>query len=80
MGAAGCGGTPFLVGYTVIMSDTYIVAEGFIVAGKTSGMSVSPDEVDNIGVLVDCGRVIVERVESSVTILSEPNTYPLKGA
>ena len=69
-----------MVGYTVIMSDTYIVAEGFIVAGKTSGMSVGPDEVDNIGVLVDCGRVIVERVESSVTILSEPNTYPLKGA
>jgi len=61
------------------MTKTYIIADGFIVAGKTSGMSVDPAEVDDIGVLVACGRVIVERVESSVTMKADQKTDSLKG-
>ena len=42
----------------------YIVAPGFIVAGKTDGQEVKASDVDRLDVLIESGRVIVKGAES----------------
>ena len=51
----------------------YIVAPGFIVAGKTDGQEVKASDVDRLDVLIESGRVIVKGAESSATIEPQPD-------
>ena len=51
----------------------YIVAPGFIVAGKTEGAEVKASDVDRLDVLIESGRVIVKAPESSSTMKSQPD-------
>ena len=50
----------------------YIVAPGFIVAGKTEGQEVKASDVDRLDVLIQSGRVIVKAPESSSTMKAQP--------
>ena len=51
----------------------YIVAPGFIVAGKNEGQEVKASDVDRLDVLIESGRVIVKGAESSSTMKSQPD-------
>lgn len=51
----------------------YIVAPGFIVAGKTEGQEVKASDVDRLDVLIESGRVIVKGAESSSTMKAQPD-------
>ncbi len=51
----------------------YIVAPGFIVAGKTEGQEVKASDLDRLDVLIESGRVIVKGAESSSTMKSQPD-------
>jgi hypothetical protein len=51
----------------------FIVARGFIVAGKTEGEEVKVSEVDRLDVLIESGRVIVKGLESSSTMKAQPD-------
>ena len=51
----------------------YIVAPGFIVAGKNEGQEVKAADVDRLVVLIESGRVIVKGAESSSTMKSQPD-------
>ena len=51
----------------------YIVASGFIVAGKTEGQEVKASDVDRMDVLIESGRVIVKGAESSATMKAQPD-------
>ncbi len=51
----------------------YIVAPGFIVAGKNEGQEVKAADVDRLDVLIESGRVIVKGAESSSTMKSQPD-------
>ena len=51
----------------------YIVAPGFIVAGKNEGQEVKAVDVDRLDVLIESGRVIVKGAESSSTMKSQPD-------
>ena len=51
----------------------YIVAPGFIVAGKNEGQEVNAVDVDRLDVLIESGRVIVKGAESSSTMKSQPD-------
>ena len=51
----------------------YIVAPGFIVAGKTDGQEVKASDVDRLDVLIESGRVIVKGAESSATMKVQPD-------
>lgn len=54
------------------MAKKYVVADGFIVNGKTAGEEVSEKDVERIDVLVESGRLIPAKAKSSSTITSEP--------
>ena len=43
----------------------YVVAEGFIVAGKSAGEVVESSEVDRVDILVESGRLVPVRAGSS---------------
>lgn len=51
----------------------YIVAPGFIVAGKNEGEEVKAADVDRLDVLIESGRVIVKGAESSSTMKAQPD-------
>ena len=51
----------------------YIVAPGFIVAGKTEGEELKASDVDRLDVLIESGRVIVKGAESSATMKAQPD-------
>ena len=51
----------------------YIVAPGFIVAGKTEGEELKASDVDRLDVLIESGRVIVKGSDSSSTMKSQPD-------
>jgi hypothetical protein len=51
----------------------FIVAPGFIVAGKNEGQEVKASDVDRLDVLIESGRVIVKGAESSSTMKSQPD-------
>jgi hypothetical protein len=51
----------------------YIVAPGFIVAGKTEGEELKASDVDRLDVLIESGRVIVKGAESSATMKPQPD-------
>ena len=53
--------------------DKYIVAPGFIVAGKTEGEELKASDVDRLDVLIESGRVIVKGAESSATMKAQPD-------
>lgn len=44
---------------------TYIVADGFVVAGKTGGEEVKESEIERADVLVASGRIIPASAKSS---------------
>jgi hypothetical protein len=50
----------------------YFVAPGFTVAGKTGGEEVKPRDVERMDILVESGRVIVKRAESSAMMKEQP--------
>ena len=51
----------------------FIVAPGFIVAGKTEGQEVKASDVDRLDVMIESGRVIVKAPESSSTMTLQPD-------
>jgi hypothetical protein len=51
----------------------FIVAPGFIVAGKTEGQEVKASDVDRLDVMIESGRVIVKASVSSVMIEKQPD-------
>ena len=51
----------------------FIVAPGFIVAGKNEGQEVKASDVDRLDVLIESGRVIVKGADSSSTMKSQPD-------
>jgi hypothetical protein len=51
----------------------FIVAPGFIVAGKSEGQEVKASDVDRLDVMIESGRVIVKAPESSSTMKSQPD-------
>jgi hypothetical protein len=51
----------------------FIVAPGFIVAGKTEGQEVKASDVDRLDVMIESGRVIVKAPESSSTMKAQPD-------
>ena len=51
----------------------FIVAPGFIVAGKTEGQEVKASDVDRLDVLIESGRIIVKGAESSATMKAQPD-------
>ena len=51
----------------------FIVAPGFIVAGKTEGQEVEASDVDRLDVMIESGRVIVKAAESSSTMKAQPD-------
>jgi len=50
------------------MAKKFIVAEGFIVAGKTAGETITEKDVDRIDILVESGRVIPAKANTSSTM------------
>jgi hypothetical protein len=51
----------------------YVVADGFVVAGKSGGEEVKERDVQRMDVLVESGRVIRVDAKSSATIKGVPN-------
>ena len=47
------------------MAKKYIVADGFIVAGKGAGSEITEKDVERIDILVESGRVIPVSAKSS---------------
>ena len=56
------------------MAKTYIVNDGFIVAGKVGGESVKPSEVQDIDILIASGRVRVGSADGGTIEKSEKLT------
>jgi hypothetical protein len=56
------------------MAKTYIVNDGFIVAGKSAGESVKPSEVQSIDILVASGRVRVAAADGGTMEKAEKLT------
>jgi len=50
------------------MAKKFIVAEGFIVAGKSAGETITEKDVDRIDILVESGRVIPAKANTSSTM------------
>jgi|694.fasta_scaffold110220_5 hypothetical protein len=47
------------------MAKQYVVVDGFVVAGKTGGETITEADVDRIDVLIESGRVIPETPKAS---------------
>lgn len=50
------------------MAKTYTVVDGFIVAGKTGGQTITEKDVERIDILVESGRVIPAKAVPSSTM------------
>ena len=50
------------------MAKKYIVADGFIVAGKNAGSEITEKDVERIDILVESGRIIPVSAKSSGTM------------
>ena len=51
----------------------FIVAPGYIVAGKTGGQDIKPSDVDRLDIMIESGRVVVKAAESSSTMKTQPD-------
>jgi hypothetical protein len=47
------------------MAKQYVVVDGFVVAGKTGGETITEADVDRIDILIGSGRVIPETSKAS---------------
>jgi hypothetical protein len=47
------------------MAKQYVVVDGFVVAGKTGGETITEADVERIDVLLESGRVIPETPKPS---------------
>jgi hypothetical protein len=54
-----------------MMAKNYEVAEGFIVAGRSAGETITAADVDNVDVLVESGRIIPEPSRASAKMKSD---------
>lgn len=59
------------------MAKKYVVADGFIVAGKKAGSEITEKDVERIDILVESGRIIPVSAKSSGT-MKAVNTDVLK--
>ena len=50
------------------MAKKYVIAPGFIVAGKTDGAEITEKDVERIDILVESGRIIPAPAKSSGTM------------
>jgi len=50
------------------MAKKFIIVDGFIVAGKTGGETITEKDVDRIDILVESGRVIPAKANTSSTM------------
>jgi hypothetical protein len=53
------------------VAKKYQVAEGFIVAGKAAGATITAADVDNVAALVGSGRLIPEPSKASAKMKSD---------
>lgn len=50
------------------MAKKFIIVDGFIVAGKTGGETITEKDVDRIDILLESGRVIPATAKASSTM------------
>ena len=50
------------------MAKKYIVADGFIVAGKSGGEEITEKEIERLDILLESGRIVPVSAKSSGTM------------